>query len=95
MPPVPVPPTSRPPLEVRRRDQAEDGFIDSRLPGVEDIDEGHPDWLEWVEFINISLDGLGPDGLRGVGPIVFCDADGVVTVPRWYVDQYLARVLPA
>ncbi len=95
MPPLSNQLPSRPPIEVRRRDQADHDLIDSRLPGVEDIDEGHPDWLEWVEFIDISLDGLGRDGLHGVGPIVFCDRDGVVTVPRWYVDEYLSGVVPA
>ncbi len=95
MPPVPVPPTSRPSIEVRRRPYRDVEPINSRQPGVEDIDEDHPDWLEWAEFISLALSQRDPEDLRGVGPLALYDSDGVVTVPRWHVDEYLVRVLPA
>ncbi len=95
MPPLSNQLPSRAPIEVRRRDQADHDLIDSRLPGVEDIGEDHRDWLEWVEFIDICLEQQGPEGLRGVGPVVLYDRDGVVTVPRWYIDEYLSGVVPA
>lgn len=69
--------------------------INSRLLGVEDIHEDHPDWSEWVEFIGVALGQRDPEDLRGVGPLALYDADGGVMVPRWYVDEYLAGVLPA
>ncbi len=95
MPLFPAPPSSRPPIEVRRRPHGDVEPINSRLPGVEDIHEGHPDWSEWAEFISLALSQRDPEDLRGVGPLALYDSDGVVTVPRWYVDQYLARVVSA
>ena len=79
-----------PPPPLRRAEP-----IRGRQPGVEDIHEENTDWLEWVELIGVALGQRDPEDLRGVGPLALYDSDGVVTVPRWYVDKYRAGVVPA